>query len=139
MRAQTTRRDNGPTRACLTLDPTTLQILDELQHSMRTSRLEAARTIIDSVREGEIKVPKLADFYRDTWVLVPSRGRKTMMRFNWSVGHDDTLHALGMEVLGEDNKSAVFRLLVAYYGISVGKVRIAWTRAAELKIKESKR
>lgn len=119
-------------KLAFTVDGQTEKMMDVLREPTHLSRGAIARVIIKDVMDSPERFP-IAVFYADTWRhVVPGTNKKSAMHLLLPREFNLYLREMSANVLGTENRSEMFRFLVALYADAKGKLRRTRREVIEL-------
>lgn len=122
--------EDQTTRACLSLNKETLDLLEHIRKHSGLSRCDTARRVIDAFRTGEVSAEDLSKFLTEFWAKRHKKQKEAshMSRLDWSKDLDEFLIALTLKLTGSANRSEGFRILVICYAVKKGFAQIEWVK-----------
>jgi len=124
-------------RISFAVDENTSLILDALRRPTHNSRVAIARTVIEAVMSSPDMFP-VAEFYEGTWreIYFRPEQKKSGMQLTLPREFSIYLRKASKQVLGEENRSEFFRLLVALYAMKIGVLECVSTVVKEFRVKD---
>lgn len=122
-------------KLAFTLDEVTVSMLDELRTPTHISRGAIARVIIREVMDAPEQFA-VSKFYEDVWQRVYFRAEQLKRVVQLILPRELNVYLVktSEQILDEQNRSEIFRLLVALYATKKRVVELITTEVFEFKI-----
>jgi hypothetical protein len=116
-----TKDPNAPTliRACLSLDDSTLTLLEKIRHKFHLTKANATKMIAGLALEKKIKLADVTKFHQEVWsnLSFESGQRFSQLIVNWSPEEDALLLMYAKHLFSSNNRSEAVRVLIAYFAV----------------------
>lgn len=124
-------------KAAFMLDEGTERMLDALRRPTLSSVSAIARQIITEVKDSPELFP-IAEFYEQTWrkVYFGTEQQKRLLQLLLPREFNVYLHQTAKRILGTDNRSEMFRILVALYAVQKHTVELVTVEVSAFKIND---
>jgi hypothetical protein len=130
---------NGFDKLAFSLDETTVLMLDDLRRQTLAPLATFARVIIKDVMDSPDQFP-IAKFYEQTWRnLLHADRPKQVKQLLLPKDLNLYLRQTSGQILGRDNRSEMFRILVALYASHKGIVDFVETKSLKIRIHSQNR
>ena len=116
-----TKDPNAPTliRACLSLDDSTLTLLEKIRHKFQMTKANAAKMIVGLAVEKKIKLADITKFHQEVWsnLSFENGQRFSQLIVEWTPEESALLLIYAKHLFSSSNRSEAVRVLVAHYAV----------------------
>jgi hypothetical protein len=112
---------NAPTliRACLSLDESTLTLLEKIRHKFHLTKANAPKMIVGLALEKKIKLADVTKFHQEVWsnLSLDSGQRFSQLIVDWTPEENALLFLYAKHLFSSNNRSEAVRILIAHFAV----------------------
>ncbi len=117
-------------RACLSLDESTLTLLEKIRHKFHLTKANASKMIVGLALEKKIKLADVTKFHQEVWsnLSIESGQRFSQLIVDWTPEENALLFMYAKHFFSSNNRSEAVRVLIACFAVQnkfavVGQVK----------------